>query len=336
MLSKKRKWCHDQKIPLAWPSCICVSHVILFCRRLMQKASSGMEQSLMFIPRTVTRKPAQKKNIQAASTTKPKENSNGMTCDKTKASEDVVHLCKESKETNLKHVSDISQRKDSVLDLRTSSSTEIIVDKSLDKTEVATQVLDEQTCKEPNDNTTGDKLTKCSVAEESDTTVHSTEKSTFSFMSFAEAVCKHNNLDPSCKENQPFTDLNVSSTSASGLADRSETIQSSEHSFSFSSFAQAVYKQSNLPLIDVGALSPKRKIPNFIRQKAPVMFHQQPAFNPTGVETSTEGPFSYLAGKHDERKLQDVGYGSSPSGKEPAAKRFKHIPTSTKRKPGNC
>ena len=303
----------------------------------MQKASSGMEQSLMFIPRTVTRKPAQNKNIQAASTAKPKENANELTCDKTKASEDEVHLCKETKETNLKHVSDISQRKDSLLDLRTSSSTEIILDKSLDKSEVATQVLDEQTCKEPNDNITGDKLTKCSVAEEkeSDTTFHSTEKSTFSFMSFAEAVCKHNNLDPSCKENQPFTGLDVSSAPASASADRSETIQSSEHSFSFSSFAQAVYKQSNLPLIDVGALSPKRKIPNFIRQKAPVMFHQQPAFNPRGVETSREGPFSYLAGKHDERKLQDVGYGSSPSVKEPAAKRLKHVASTTKRKPGN-
>ena len=303
----------------------------------MQKASSGMEQSFLFIPRTVTRKPAQKKNIQATSTATPKENTNELTCDKTKASKDEVHLCKETKETNLKHVSDISPRKDSLLDLRTSSSTEIILDKSLDKTEVTTQVLDEKTCKEFNDNITCDKFTKCSVAEEkeSDTTAHSTEKSTFSFMSFAEAVCKHNNLDPSCKENQPFTGLDVSSASASTSADRSESIQSSEHSFSFSSFAQAVYKQSNLPLIDVGALSPKRKIPNFIRQKAPVMFHQQPAFNPTGVETSREGPFSYLAGKHDDRKSQDIGYGSSPSGKEPAAKRFKHVASFTKRKPGN-
>ena len=304
----------------------------------MQKASSGMEQSLMFIPRTVTRKPAQKKDIQATSTTKPKENSNELTCDKTKASEDEVHLCKETKETSLKHVSDISQRKDSLLDLRTSSSTEIFLDKSLDKTEVTTQVLDEKTCKESNDKITGDKLTKCSVAEEKEinTTVHSTEKSTFSFMSFAEAVCKHNNLDPSWKENQPLTGIDVSSASTSTSADISETIQSSEHSFSFSSFAQAVYKQSNLPLIDVGALSPKRKIPCFIRQKTPNMFLQQPAFNPTGVETSREGPFSYLAGKHDERKLQDVGHGSSPSGKEPAAKRFKHVPKSTKRNPGNC
>ena len=304
----------------------------------MQKASSGMEQSFLFIPRTVTRKPAQKKNIQATSTAKPKENANELTCDKTKASEDEVHLCKETKETNLKHVSDISPRKDSLLDLRTSSSTEIILDKSLDKTEVTTQLLDEKTCKESNDNITRDKLTKCSVAEEkeSDTTLHSTEKSTFSFVSFAEAVCKHNNLDASCKENQPLTGIDISSASASTSADISETIQSSEHSFSFSSFAQAVYKQSNLPLIDVGALSPKRKIPCFIRQKTPNMFLQQPAFNPTGVETSREGPFSYLAGKHDDRKSQDVGYGSSPSGKEPAAKRFKHVPASTKRKPGNC
>ena len=281
----------------------------------------------MFIPRTVSRKPSQDKKLTRTSAAKLKKNSPESSDYKVvEIPTEKISTDTNSGTTDVKQSSDISENKDSQRDLK-KSFLQISQDKSIDSVFVATSALVEQTGTKYNEDIRPQTAT---ASEEKTDTVESTEMSGFSFTSFAEAVCKHNNLDPSCKENQAFSQV------PSNLPSKTQTDQSTERSeFSFSSFVEALYRQSNLPLIDVGSLSPRRKIPCFVRQRAPICKPQQPVFDPTGIGTSATRSFSMLTGRQGSRHLREVDY-SGTGLVEPAAKRFKDLAAAVRRKPGNC
>ena len=294
----------------------------------MSAVRLGMQRSLPFIPRSVSRKPTPgKRPIASTEPTKTKSVAD-TTCgsDVNAATSTVGHKSLDK----VDNVSVDQQNKTSVVDsLRISpgkdsgsETDKTLLSSHANKLETSRTGLETPVLLSSDSNTTvTDKDTTPVKESQSSSTkqldnVVSSEPSGFSFSKFVDSVCKHNNLDIASKENQP--NQQTASTSDNVDVSSPDINQSTETTgFSFQSFAEAVYKQSNLPLVDVGALSPRRKVALFTRQKLPNYVPKQPIFDAAVVkETKMEKGrgFSVLAGK------QSQSYGHAI---EPASKRFK-------------
>ena len=295
----------------------------------MSAARLGMQRSLTFIPRSVSRKPTPgKRPVASTEPTKTKSVADTTCGSDVSASTSTVGHKSLDKVDN---VSVDQQNKTFVVDgLRISpgkdsgsENDKTLVSSHANNIEISRTGVETPVLLASDTNTTvTDKDTTPTVKESQSPTskqphnVVSSEPSGFSFSKFVDSVCKHNNLDIASKENQP--ELQTASTSdivEVSSPDKKQSIETT--GFSFQSFAEAVYKQSNLPLVDVGALSPRRKVALFTRQKSPHYVPKQPIFDAAAVkETAMDKGrgFSVLAGK------QSQSYGHAI---EPASKRFK-------------
>lgn len=297
----------------------------------MTAARFGMQRSLPFIPRSVSRKPNPAKRPVAS--TEPTKN----VVDTTGGSHvsaataaggqkdldnvSVDHQCESNANDRFK----ISQGKDSgpKSGKMSVSSHENNPETSRTAVENTVSLSSDKSSTLTVKNTIPVKGSQSSFKQPDN--VVSSESSRFSFSKFVESVCKHNNLDIASKENQ--SDLQTASTSNNDQVSSQD--QSSETTgFSFQSFAEAVYKQSNLPLVDVGALSPRRKVPLFTRQNSPHYVPKQPIFDAAAVKKTNKDKgrsFSAFAGK------QSQSYGQAI---EPASKRFKEAAAMEKGRTG--
>lgn len=311
-----------------------------------------MERSFAFVPRSVSRKPSQeRKSIAEAAKLKQKalETSDNKDVERstTEVSE-VIHdkssdagtlVSEASSKDSQGKTADLAQGV--VISVSKNSDAVIKQKSTVSEKEVETLEHGEPKLKLGEDITTVKDTDKtkqsdfrckenipCSVTDPVSSsklgTSDSAEQSVFSFSSFVDSVITHNNLQMLQKENHPLQQI---ASSENVSVTKTDTVQSTEQSeFSFSSFAEAVYKQSNLPLIDVGALSPRRKIPCFVRQKAPICVPKQPIFDPTGIGTPLDRGYSMYTGRPGTSYAQDM---------EPAPKRFRNF-VAPKRKPELC
>ena len=298
----------------------------------MSAARFRMQRSFPFIPRSVSRKPNQEKRP-VASTELAKAVADTTAGKDVSASTSVVGQ-KDLDKQSIDHQNRISLGDT----LRTSPDKDL--GSEANKTSASSHANKLETEKSGSElpvssdknglvterDTTPVKESDSPTCKQSDTAI-SPEHSGFSFSKFVESVCKHNNLDLSSKENQP--DPQTASTSDNVQLSSPDKKQSTETTgFSFQSFAEAVYKQNNFPLIDVGALSPRRKVALFTRQNSPLYVPKQPIFDASALKetrTAKGRDFSVLTSK------QSASYGQAV---EPASKRFKEAAAKDKGKTG--
>ena len=313
---------------------VCSICMLVSCRSFMSAARFGMQRSLPFIPRSVSRKP-HAGNRTVASTgaeatkgvaeTPSGTDDNASTSAVSQKELDNVSVAHQSKT----YASD-SLRKSPGKDAGLESDKTLVSSHDCNsesgKSDLGAPVLLSGAVVTDTEITTVKESQSNSTINQSDNVV-SSEPPGFSFSKFVESVCKHNNIDIESKENQPS--LQTASTSDKVGPSSSDIKQTTETiGFSFQSFVETVYTQSNIPLIDVGALSPRRKVALFTRQNQPHYVPKQPIFDAAAVKETVMDKgreLSIAAGKVSS---------SFRHATEPASKRFKEAAEMGRRTPG--